>query len=240
VLKKGGVPDERVVVMVYDDLAQNSENPRPGQLFNHPDGADVYAGLPKDYTGPQVNAANFLAVLEGNAVSARGAAQRSVRRQRPETESSQPAPRRPLGLTLPPPARPQSAVHAGPHSTGRVIAAGPLDRVFVYFSDHGAPGILGMPAGAFLYADELHGAIRRRRRAGRFAEMVLYIEACESGSLFDGLLERDLRVYATTAANGRESSWGVYCPASDCRVASCPASALRMPPKQRPQAPASS
>ena len=27
-----------------------------------------------------------------------------------------------------------------------------------------------------------------------------------------GLLESDLEVYATTAANGRESSWGTYCP----------------------------
>lgn len=37
-------------------------------------------------------------------------------------------------------------------------------------------------------------------------------QACESGSLFEGVLEEDLDVYATTAANGRESSWGTYCP----------------------------
>ena len=35
-----------------------------------------------------------------------------------------------------------------------------------------------------------------------------YIEACESGSIFDGLLQDNLSVYATTAANGHESSWG--------------------------------
>lgn len=35
-----------------------------------------------------------------------------------------------------------------------------------------------------------------------------YIEACESGSIFEGLLEDDLRIYATTAANAHESSWG--------------------------------
>lgn len=39
-----------------------------------------------------------------------------------------------------------------------------------------------------------------------------YIEACESGSIFEGLLEDKLGIYATTAANGRESSWGTYCP----------------------------
>lgn len=30
---------------------------------------------------------------------------------------------------------------------GKVIASGPNDRVFVFYSDHGAPGILGMPSG---------------------------------------------------------------------------------------------
>ena len=39
-----------------------------------------------------------------------------------------------------------------------------------------------------------------------------YIEACESGSIFEGLLADDLEVYATTAANSHESSWGTYCP----------------------------
>ena len=39
-----------------------------------------------------------------------------------------------------------------------------------------------------------------------------YIEACESGSIFQGLLRSDLGIYATTAANERESSWGTYCP----------------------------
>ena len=31
--------------------------------------------------------------------------------------------------------------------SGKVIASGPRDRVFLFFSDHGAPGVLGMPSG---------------------------------------------------------------------------------------------
>jgi len=42
--------------------------------------------------------------------------------------------------------------------------------------------------------------------------MVVYTEACESGSIFDGLLPDDANIFVTTAANGRESSWGCYCP----------------------------
>lgn len=102
-----------------------------------------------------------------------------------------------------------------PFASGRVVEAKSTDRIFVFYSDHGAPGILGMPSGEFLYADKLHHAIRHRYQTHGFKEMVLYIEACESGSMFEGLLEDDINVYATTAANSQESSWGVYCPGMD-------------------------
>ena len=46
----------------------------------------------------------------------------------------------------------------------------------------------------------------------KFAALVLYIEACEAGSMFEGMLDDSLDIYATTAANGHESSWGTYCP----------------------------
>jgi legumain len=44
-----------------------------------------------------------------------------------------------------------------------------------------------------------------------YDEMVLYIEACESGSMFDGLLATNTNIYAVTAANPSESSWATYC-----------------------------
>lgn len=103
----------------------------------------------------------------------------------------------------------------GPFASGRVVEAKSTDRIFVFYSDHGAPGLLGMPSGEFLYADRLHDAIRHRYKTHGFKEMVLYIEACESGSMFEGLLEDDINVYATTAANSQESSWGVFCPGMD-------------------------
>jgi len=48
-----------------------------------------------------------------------------------------------------------------------------------------------------------------------YGQMVLYIEACESGSMFEGLLASNINVYATTAANSIESSWGTYCSPDD-------------------------
>lgn len=47
ILKKGGIKDENIVVFMYDDIANNEENPRPGVIINSPDGDDVYHGVPK-------------------------------------------------------------------------------------------------------------------------------------------------------------------------------------------------
>lgn len=41
---------------------------------------------------------------------------------------------------------------------------------------------------------------------------VIYLESCESGSIFEGLLKENMNIYVTTASNAEESSWGTYCP----------------------------
>ena len=46
-LKRGGLKDENIVVFMYDDIATHDLNPRPGVIINHPQGDDVYAGVPK-------------------------------------------------------------------------------------------------------------------------------------------------------------------------------------------------
>ncbi|KAK7281549.1 hypothetical protein RIF29_09642 [Crotalaria pallida] len=51
---------------MYDDIAFNPENPRPGTIINKPNGPDVYKGVPKDYIGDDANVENFYAVISGN------------------------------------------------------------------------------------------------------------------------------------------------------------------------------
>jgi legumain len=48
-----------------------------------------------------------------------------------------------------------------------------------------------------------------------YKEMVIYMEACESGSMFENILEDNLNIYAVSAANSNESSWGTYCSPDD-------------------------
>merc|ERR1712066_911879 len=42
-----------------------------------------------------------------------------------------------------------------------------------------------------------------------FSKLVFYLESCESGSMFEGM--NIPNVYALSAANPKESSWGAYC-----------------------------
>ncbi|GAB2274117.1 hypothetical protein Dimus_008889 [Dionaea muscipula] len=169
ILKRGGLKEENIVVFMYDDIAANQLNPRPGVIINHPQGDDVYAGVPKDYTGENVTAENLYAVLLGNKTAVKG-------------------------------------------GNGKVVSSKAEDRIFIYYSDHGGPGVLGMPNLPFLFAKDLLEVLKKKHAAKSYREMVIYVEACESGSIFEGLMPEDLNIYVTTASNAEESSWGTYCP----------------------------
>ncbi|KAL1472717.1 hypothetical protein MTO96_022861 [Rhipicephalus appendiculatus] len=163
VLHNHGVPDERIVVMMYDDIAHARENPTPGVIINHPNGTDVYKDVPRDYTGDLVTPKNFLDILQGKKVKG---------------------------------------------GSGKVIASKPKDHVFLYFAGHGAPGLLAFPNGV-LHAQPFMNVIKSLNKK-TFADMTIYIEACEAGSMFDGLLTAYYSVYATTATDPYESSYACY------------------------------
>ena len=47
VLHGHGVPEDNIIVMMYDDIAYNQRNPYQGKIFNRPNGSDVYKGVPR-------------------------------------------------------------------------------------------------------------------------------------------------------------------------------------------------
>jgi len=167
VLHAHGIPDENIVVMMFDDLANNAQNPTKGVVINHPDGKDVYKGVPKDYVGNDVNVQNFLNILTGNKAAMKG-----------------------IG-------------------SGKVIESGPNDHVFVNFVDHGATGILAFPVGE-LTVKQLNDALNKMYTEKRYAKLVLYIEACEAGSMFRNVLSAKINAFATTASDYDESSYACY------------------------------
>ncbi|XP_042893434.1 legumain-like [Penaeus japonicus] len=93
--------------------------------------------------------------------------------------------------------------------SGKVVRSGPNDRLFVNLVDHGAPGIFAFPD-SYLKATELADTILAMRRGRRFKEMVVYVEACESGSMFAHLLPDDIGVYAVSASSPNQPSYACY------------------------------
>ena len=71
------------------------------------------------------------------------------------------------------------------------------DDVFVYFADHGGVGILAFPGlfGSTLSADKLNDALKTMAQKKMFKRLVVYVEACESGSMFQ-TLPKDIGVFA--------------------------------------------
>ncbi|UMM34503.1 hypothetical protein L5515_007552 [Caenorhabditis briggsae] len=166
-LRNHGIPEENIITMMYDDVANNPLNPYKGKLFNRPHGKDLYKGLKIDYKGASVTPENFLNVLKGNA----------------------------------------SAIDGG---NGRVLETNENDRVFVYFTDHGAVGMISFPDG-ILTVKQMNDALEWMHKNKKYSQLTFYLEACESGSMFENVLRSDMNIYAISAANGHESSWGTFC-----------------------------
>ena len=94
--------------------------------------------------------------------------------------------------------------------SGRVIKKDPRQRIFFFYSDHGSAGTISMPVGPPIFADELQHVLKIMADKNTFREMVIYLEACNAGSMFRGF-HMD-KVYAATAADAYESSFATYCP----------------------------
>jgi legumain len=64
-----GIPENQIITMAFDDIVWDDENPVPGKLFNKQDGQDVYEGCKLDYSGKDVHAQNFIAIMKGDQES---------------------------------------------------------------------------------------------------------------------------------------------------------------------------
>jgi len=164
ILRDLGIPEDNIVTMMYDDIAQNRRNPYKGNIINVPNGKNVYTGVKIDYRGGDVTPHNFLQILQGNTPSG---------------------------------------------GNGKVIKSGPDDHVFVYFADHGNRHLLGFPRGV-LYERDLTAALKSMHSRNTYKKMVIYIEACYSGTMFDHVLPEGHNVWAITAANTHESSYAAF------------------------------
>ncbi|XP_066902451.1 legumain [Halyomorpha halys] len=163
-----GVPKDRIITLMYDDIAFNTLNPYRGKIINEPNGTNVYEGVVIDYKGNDVSVDTFRHVLLGDK---------------------------------------EALAQIG---SGRVLASGETDHVLINFVDHGGTGMLNFPS-SNLYADDLKDILKKMKDKKMFDILVMYIEACNSGSMFDNIIGGSDGVLVSTAAAPDESSYAWYC-----------------------------
>ena len=171
VFREGGVPEEQLVVMAYDDIAEDESNPFKGQVFQSYDLRDIYEGLKIDYRADSVNKETFKAVLRGD----------------------------------------RQAVKNLTGGDGKVIDSGPDDNVFVFVSNHGVPGHICWLDGDDMSATELYAEIQHLYKNKRYKNLVLYIDTCYAGSMFEHILPTNIGVYAATATDATNLAWNSDC-----------------------------
>ncbi|KAF5398342.1 Phosphatidylinositol glycan [Paragonimus heterotremus] len=66
-IKRLGIPDSRIIMMISDDASCSPRNPRPAQIFNNPyKPSNLYGeSIEVDYRGYETTVENFIRVLTG-------------------------------------------------------------------------------------------------------------------------------------------------------------------------------
>ena len=92
---------------------------------------------------------------------------------------------------------------------GRVLESGENDDIFLYFVDHGSYGIVSLPSD-YLDALTLQKTIASMHAKRKFKRLLIYLESCYSGSMFQDYLPQNMSVMAVTASNSTEPSFACF------------------------------
>merc|ERR1712048_1533564 len=93
-------------------------------------------------------------------------------------------------------------------ASGKKLESTSQDNVFVFFADHGAPGLIGFPNDV-MHKEDFQTTLQTMSDKKMFNKLTFYLETCNSGSMFEGMSIPG--VYAVSAAGPDESSYAAYC-----------------------------
>jgi len=83
--------------------------------------------------------------------------------------------------------------------------------VFLFMEDHGSPGAFYFPGFVPMYAADFMAAMQHMSDTWMYSRMVVYLTACESGSMFAGILPPNISIYATSASPPDTSAYVTFC-----------------------------
>lgn len=69
-VRSQGVPDDHIILLVYDDIPTDARNKKPGEVYHTPSNEEVRKEAFPDLTGEQVNKRMFLDILTGTGSQA--------------------------------------------------------------------------------------------------------------------------------------------------------------------------
>ncbi|THD26959.1 Legumain [Fasciola hepatica] len=79
------------------------------------------------------------------------------------------------------------------HHVNTTLKTGAENTVFVFFTDHGSPNMILFPNGK-LHADQFIETLVYMNKARMYKKLVLYVEACFSGSMFQRILPKNIDI----------------------------------------------
>ena len=98
--------------------------------------------------------------------------------------------------------------------TGKVLASGPRDEVFLYFVDHGGLGLASFPS-SYLDAPTLARTLQDMHRHSRYSKLLLYMDTCQvsiSFQIFSAIYSKYFSVWVYVRG---QPPAGYRCPRGD-------------------------
>ena len=161
-IKRLGIPDENIILMVADDYACNSRNVRAGEVFTDDSGYEnnVYTeDIEVDYRGDEVTPANVLRVLlDAHYFSGGGGGD--------ETEAE-----RDNGLLLNLP-------------NSKRLRTDENSNVLFYLTGHGGDEFLKFQDQKEITSMDLQNAFAKMREMKRYNELLFVVDTCQAGTMF--------------------------------------------------------
>ncbi|CAJ0581975.1 unnamed protein product, partial [Mesorhabditis spiculigera] len=96
------------------------------------------------------------------------------------------------------------------NGTGRVLKSNKQSHLFFYFTDHGAFEALQLPTGELIMENEFTKLMKEMMDREMFGSAMVFLEACESGSMVENWGTFN-NVFAATAASATEPSYATHC-----------------------------
>ncbi|KAI6177613.1 Legumain [Aphelenchoides bicaudatus] len=94
--------------------------------------------------------------------------------------------------------------------SGRVLKSTEKNRVFISHESHGDSGVLAL-GNSWLTVQDLNNALKNMEKKKMFFELLYYVVACHSGSMFSGQLNKDGKIYAFTASSPNRNASTLPC-----------------------------